>query len=275
MAGLTAAQKRRFEEDGVLTVEGVLTPEEVETLRRACGEVEEMAQGLTTRTPAIHPRILPTGRRVVDIVKGAVFQHPQFLAACTHPGVLDIVESLVGPDIQHHHSKLNWKPPLPPEQAAQGWKIGWHQDYAFFPHTNYDLPACAIYLDDTNLENGCMNVIPGSHREGPRNHMKDGAFSGVCQEPDAYADESRWRTVEVPAGGISLHHCLMLHSSGPNHSQRARRTFVIQYRAADNVQIAGRTSHLGWGFQVRGQNHAMIRFEDGVTCPLPEGLTSH
>jgi ectoine hydroxylase-related dioxygenase (phytanoyl-CoA dioxygenase family) len=189
--------------------------------------------------------------------------------------VLDIIESLVGPDIQHHHSKLNWKPPLPPGQAAQGWKIGWHQDYAFFPHTNYDLPACAIYLDDTNLENGCMRVIPGGHRGGPRNHMKDGAFSGVCQEPEAYADESQWRTVEVPAGGISLHHCLMLHSSAPNHSQRARRTFVIQYRAADNVQIAGRTSHLGWGFQVRGQNQAMLRFENGVTCPLPEGLTSH
>ena len=120
MAGLTAAQKQRFEEDGVLTVEGVLTPEEVETLRRACGEVEEMAQGLTTRTPAIHPRILPSGRRVVDIVKGAVFQHPQFLAACTHPGVLDIVESLVGPDIQHHHSKLNWKPPLPPGAGCPG-----------------------------------------------------------------------------------------------------------------------------------------------------------
>jgi ectoine hydroxylase-related dioxygenase (phytanoyl-CoA dioxygenase family) len=120
-----------------------------------------------------------------------------------------------------------------------------------------------------------MQVIPGSHRGGPRNHMKDGAFSGVCQEPEAYADESQWRTVEVPAGGISLHHCLMLHSSAPNHSQRARRTFVIQYRAADNVQIAGRTSHLGWGFQVRGQNNAMIRFENGVTCPLPEGLTSH
>ena len=38
-----------------------------------------------------------------------------------------------------------------------------------------------------------MNVIPGSHRGGPRNHMKDGAFSGVCQEPEAYADESRWQ----------------------------------------------------------------------------------
>ena len=169
MAGLTAAQKQQYEEAGHVDGErGFLTQAEVETLRRACSEVEEMAQGLTARTPAIQPRILPSGRRVVDIVKGAVFQHPQFLAACTHPGVLDIIESLVGPDIQHHHSKLNWKPPLPPEQVAQGWKIGWHQDYAFFPHTNYDLPACAIYLDDTTPENGCMNVIPGSHRGGPR-----------------------------------------------------------------------------------------------------------
>ena len=120
MAGLTAAQKQQYEEAGHVTVEGILTQAEVETLRRACSEVEEMAQGLTARTPAIQPRILPSGRRVVDIVKGAVFQHPQFLAACTHPGVLDIIESLVGPDIQHHHSKLNWKPPLPPGAGCPG-----------------------------------------------------------------------------------------------------------------------------------------------------------
>ncbi|MAG35064.1 MAG: hypothetical protein CL878_02275 [Dehalococcoidia bacterium] len=86
-------------------------------------------------------------------------------------------------------------------------------------------------------------------------------------------EEAGYVTVEsvLPPGEIET----MLHSSGPNTSERARRTFVIQYRAANNVQIAGRTSHLGWGVQVRGANHAMIRFENGVTCPLPEGLTSH
>ena len=59
MAGLTAAQKQQYEEAGHVTVEGILTQAEVETLRRACSEVEEMAQGLTARTPAIQPRILP------------------------------------------------------------------------------------------------------------------------------------------------------------------------------------------------------------------------
>lgn len=275
MSGLTTEQKSSYQDNGFLIVENVLTPAEVNTLRSACSEVEEMAQSLDHRTPAIWPRILPSGRRVIDIVKGAVFQHSEFLKACTHSNVLDKVASLVGPHIQHHHSKLNWKPPLPPEIASQGWKIGWHQDYAFFPHTNYDLPACAIYLDDSVTENGCMNVIPSSHRGGPLNHMKDGSFTGVCQQPEAYSDESLWQEVRVSAGGISIHHPLMLHSSGSNISGNARRTLVIQYRAADNVQIAGRTSHLGWGFQVRGENQAMIRFENGVVCPNPEGLTSH
>ena len=232
MAGLTAAQKQQFEEDGCLTVEGVLTREEVETLRRACSEVEETAQGpqcTDSGHPSAHSPVRPprgghcegSGVSASAVPRG--LYAPPACSTSSNRWSARIFSTITA-------SKLNWKPPLPPDQAAQGWKIGWHQDYAFFPHTNYDLPACAIYLDDTNLENGCMNVIPGSHREGPRNHMKDGAFSGVCQEPDAYADESRWRTVEVPAGGISLHHCLMLHSSGPNHSQRARRTFVIQYR---------------------------------------------
>lgn len=270
-----ADHKALYDEQGYLVVEDVLTAREVDALRRACEELEELAQSITDRTPAIRPRLLPSGRRVIDIVKGAVFQHPQFLAACAHAHVLDVVEHLIGPNIQHHHSKLNWKPPLPPDVAAQGWQIGWHQDYAFFPHTNYDLVACAIYLDDATPENGCMLVIPGSHRYGPLNHMKDGRFTGVCQEPAHCADDSQWRHVRVKAGGISLHHGLMLHSSGPNLSSMARRALITQYRAADNIQVAGRTSHLGWGFQVRGTNPALIRFENGVTCPLPEGLTSH
>lgn len=263
-----------YEENGYLIVEDVLSENELHALRRACDEIEERAQSLETRTPSLKPRILPSGRRVVDVVKGAVLQHSEFFKACTHEKVLDAVEMLIGPNIQHHHSKLNWKPPLPPESAAYGWNIDWHQDYCFFPHTNYDLLATAVYLDDSNDENGCMVVVPGSHKRGPLNHMRDGQFSGACQEPRHFGDASRWRTVCVRAGGISIHHGLLLHSSRPNLSARARRALFTQYRSADNAQVAGRTSHIGWGFTVRGTHPGTIRFENGVVCPLPDGVPS-
>ena len=88
--------------------------------------------------------------------------------------ILDAVENLIGPNIQLHHTKLNLKPP-----ASGNARFEWHQDYPFFPHTNYDLVAVAVHIDESTEENGCLRVIPGIHKLGPQEHMfsADGAFS--------------------------------------------------------------------------------------------------
>ena len=89
-----------------------------------------------------------------------------------------------------------------------------------------------IYLDDSTEENGCLAIVPGSHRWGPRNHLfaKDGAFSSQLEDKSVLADSSRWLKVPVPAGGMELHHCNMLHSSTANRGTRPRSAMVIQYR---------------------------------------------
>ena len=81
-----------------------------------------------------------------------------------HARVLDAVEDLIGPSIQLHNSNMHLKLP------EHGGEVDWHQDFPYLPHTNFDLLNTMIMLDDSTPENGCLNVIPGSHRWGPLGH---------------------------------------------------------------------------------------------------------
>ena len=156
-----------------------------------------------------------------------IAHHQAFYDLVFNPKIVDVVENLIGPDIQLHHTKLNLKPP------SKEARFEWHQDYPFFPHTNFDLLAVMIMLDDSTEENGCLKIIPGSHKWGPRNHLfaKDGAFSSQLEDRSVLEDPSRWQTVPVP-GGMELHHCNMLHSSAaePRHATAQRDRHPVPRR---------------------------------------------
>ena len=135
-------------------------------------------------------------------------------------------------------------PPLEAEpEAAESReaRFEWHQDYPFFPHSNYDLVAVLIHIDEATKENGCLRIIPGSHKQGPQMHVfaKDGAFSSKLADQAVLGDESSWHYAECPAGGVELHHCNMLHSSTANRGTKPRSVLIFQYRAADNVLLGG------------------------------------
>jgi len=97
---------------------------------------------------------------------------------------------------------------------------------------------------------------------------KDGAFSSQLEDQGILEDRSRWVHVPVPAGGIELHHCNMLHSSTANRGTRPRSAMVIQYRAADNVALGGNMTQAGFGMLVRGVNPYRVRMMAG-TFKLP------
>jgi ectoine hydroxylase-related dioxygenase (phytanoyl-CoA dioxygenase family) len=174
--------------------------------------------------------------------------------------VLDAVEDLIGPSIQLHNSNMHLKLP------EHGGEVDWHQDFPYLPHTNYDLLNTMIMLDDSTPENGCLNVIPGSHRGGPLEHGGPGeaADSNFKLSAAQRAAGQPVDDVVVPAGGMSIHHCLTLHSSRPNRSPRARRALIFTFRAADAVQLGGRTNYAGFGMQVRGENPHRARLVSGV-----------
>src|SRR5919201_1731795 len=97
-----------------------------------------------------------------------------FQAVIKSPAVVEVLTQLLGPDVRLHSSKLNMK------EARYGSPVEWHQDWAFYPHTNDDVLAIGVMLDDTDLDNGPLLVTPGSHK-GPvwNHHGADGRFCGL------------------------------------------------------------------------------------------------
>jgi ectoine hydroxylase-related dioxygenase (phytanoyl-CoA dioxygenase family) len=237
----------RFWEDGYLVVNGVLTPDEVEYYR-AASESREVVSGLDKA--GYRDRIV----HLLEITS----RHPAFRELAKHPGVVSVVTKILGDDVQLHHSKLATKPP----KVGQG-TFSWHQDFAYFPHTNASLVAVMVMLDDATPENGCMSVVRGSHRWGLLNHLVDGWFCGQCMEPERWSDASRIVTLTPRAGGISVHHALTLHASGENVAGLPRRGVVYQYRAADAYQLAGDV-WVDTGYQIAGCQSATARCEGGA-----------
>lgn len=247
-----AEQQAFYAEQGYLVLPELLSAAELTVLRTALAEVLSEAEGLTESNDKFSVTQTDDGHWSVRRIFNPIAHHQAFHDLVFNPKILDVVENLIGPNIQLHHTKLNLKPP-----SSRQARFEWHQDYPFFPHTNFDLLAVMIYLDDSTEENGCLTIIPGSHKGGPRNHLfaKDGAFSSQLEDKSfVEGDPSRWLKVPVPAGGMELHHCNMLHSSTANRGARPRSAMVIQYRAADNVAVGGSTSGIGHGMMVRGED---------------------
>ena len=141
-----------------------------------------------------------------------------------HKPLLDIVESLIGTEIQLFHDQALYKP------AYHGGEVFWHQDNAYWQCDPPNLVSIWIALDDADEENGCMNVIPGSHLEGLTSHGRAKSEKGelpALLEVDA--DETRAVAVPVKAGYVMVHHCMTLHQTNSNRSPRDRRAMVIHY----------------------------------------------
>lgn len=246
-SGLTADQIEQFNRDGFLVVDDLFNKDEVENLRRACAAPEDREWEKADRT--IHSL-------------GITQRDPLFLELARDPRIVACLKPLIGDDIQLQHSKLA-------AQSTQKGKGGfrWHQDYAFFPHTNIDLVAVMVMLDDATPDNGCMHMVRGSHQRGLLNHMDSEGIFSECQEPLWQEQPDDIALITPRAGGISIHHCLALHGSGPNPSGRPRRGIVFQYRADDAYQLADGV----WddtGLMICGQRREKVRCDAG-TIRLP------
>lgn len=221
--GLSQREIERFWEEGFVVFDDLFTADEVEEWRAAC------------ESPEIALRVKEDGGddHTVHLLELAV-RHKAMLALARHAEIVRRIAPLIGENIELQHSKLATQP------KAQGkGGFGWHQDFAFFPHTNTDLVAVMVMLDDATPENGCMSMVKSSHRLGLLDHTRDGYFTSQCQESRVWEDDpTRVVRVTPRAGGISIHHCLTVHGSGPNICGRPRRGIVFQYRAADAYQLA-------------------------------------
>mgnify|MGYP000477658611 CR=1 FL=1 len=267
MPYLTDAQIRHYRDAGFVVVENVVPPGLLERARAAVDEFVTRSRGVTAHTDIfdLEPGHSPEAPRLRRI-KNPVQHHPVFAEILRLDSVLDPVEQLVGPGIRLHGSKLNMK------AAEFGSPVEWHQDLPFYPHTNDDLLAVGIALDECTLENGCMLMVPGSHRGPMLDHHQDGVFAGAI-DPEAHAETiARAVPVPVPAGGMSIHHCLTLHGSAPNTSSRPRRLLLFEFAALDAWPLMGVPDLAAFDAEiVRGEPVSEYRLKAGFTrIPLPK-----
>ncbi len=157
---------------------------------------------------------------------------------------MGILTDLIGPNVQLHHTKMLVKPP------ERGAPFPMHQDYPYFPHERHSVVAASVHLDDTDLENGCLHVVPGSHARGPLE----------AHGPSHTLDVSLEEGVPLPAaaGDVLLFNYLTIHGSGVNASDRPRRNVLFQYRDPEDPPLLrdGREEHVDWGMglMVAGRN---------------------
>jgi ectoine hydroxylase-related dioxygenase (phytanoyl-CoA dioxygenase family) len=155
-------QVASFRRDGYLAVDGVFSDGEVERLRASLAALEQRARGQPESTDRLKLTLFGAGvgDRAVQQIAEPHEIDGTWMDLAADPRILDLVEALIGPNILLYYSMLMMKP------ARSGAPAPWHQDLAFFVHDRARLVACQVYLDDSTAENGCIRVVPGSHRLG-------------------------------------------------------------------------------------------------------------
>lgn len=231
---LSKAEVERYQEQGYLVVEGCVPLDIIEAIRREIEQFKIEARGMTepndrldleeSHTPD-NPRLrrIKLPHLISDVVRELM----------TSDHILAPARDLVGPDIRLHTTKLNLK------SSGYGAPVEWHQDFAFYPHTNDDVLAVGVMIDDMVEENGPLMVFPGSHRGPIYNHHNADVFVGAIDFDSAGLNIEDAVKLMAPAGSISIHHGRLVHGSAANVSNRDRRLLLYELIAADAFPVMG------------------------------------
>lgn len=231
---LSTAQIAQYDENGYLLLERQIPEEWLAKLRAEISRFEleatmleqsndrlDLEDSHTPEDPRLRRIKLP--HTISDVV--AVLM--------TSDHVLGPARDLIGPNLRLHTTKLNMK------SAGYGAAVEWHQDYAFYPHTNDDILAIGVCIDDMAEENGPLMVYPGSHKGPVFDHHVGGVFAGAMLPNENGLNPADAVKLMGPAGSVSIHHGRIVHGSALNTSDHARRILFFELMAADAFPIMG------------------------------------
>ena len=248
--------RRTFDERGYVVVPDLLTPAELAELRRNVdavmdGTVKPEFPNLRGDTDDFDIQWEPATRNDPNLKRRdklrVVFHLCHTLSFfwrhATRPRTLDVVAALLGPDVKLYTDQLFFKP------AHHGSEVPFHQDSGYWPDWEPKLLTCWVAIDDATLANGCVRVIPGTHKKQlPHHHFPNSTQTEGLLESEV--EVSKEVPVEIRAGSAMFHHSLLIHRSFPNTSDRSRRGLATIYLPAD---LKTKRNTFKWGFKtIRG-----------------------
>ncbi len=249
---LTAEQVRFFHEEGYVIVPNVFAPADLEPLRReleaAIDEkaLELKAEGKLThlhaeldfdhRLAALYRDSKENGEAIMRRLEGlrsGGFRAPEMFDVIVHPKLLAKVSSLLGTQEVVASSVYRLRPKLP--NIGRG-VVPWHQDSGYFVAACDEelIITCWVPLVDATAENGCMQILPRTHR-GPVVEHHTGGNQGflVIQDENLPADPRQAITAACPRGGVVFMTNRTPHCSTPNYSDHVRWSIDLRYQSAE------------------------------------------
>lgn len=217
---LSPLQVAQYERDGFLHPMPVMTADEAAALLTQLEAVERDEGGALSPSTGQKPYLL----------------FPWLAQTVRRPGILDAVESLLGPDI------LCWAGGFFAKNPGDGKRITWHQDSTYWGLSEPDVCTAWLALTPSTRESGCMRVIPGTHTLSQMPHVDTHAADNLLsrgQEIAVKVDERQAVEIELQPGEMSLHHVRLFHGSEPNASAHRRVGLAIRYIPTRIRQIAG------------------------------------
>jgi ectoine hydroxylase len=221
---LTIDHRRQYEQDGYVLLPAMFDAEEIELLHRAAKEDKALDEHAFGRADGEG-----------GVVRLSLWNHPGdgiygMFARCR--SIVDSAEILLDGEVYHYHSKMIMKEP----RVGGAWT--WHQDYGYWYQNGVLFPllcSASIAVDRATRENGCLQVLKGSHRAGRIDHVLTGDQAGA--DPERVAELSKRLElvyVEMAPGDVLFFDSNLLHRSDQNRSDQPRWSMICCYNAARN-----------------------------------------
>ncbi|MFF8911394.1 phytanoyl-CoA dioxygenase family protein [Streptomyces olivaceoviridis] len=233
---------RHYAENGYVLVKGLLSRNEARAYRQNAHDLLAMLDRDENATWGSAADISAEAPTRLQHLHDVQFYSAAFSRLLVDERFTSMAAAVLGgPNVQLHHTKLFVKPP------ENGSPFPPHQDHPFFPHTYHRVGAAIFHLDDAPEEKGCVRIVPGSHLQGPREHVEEGGY----HLPDVPFEAA----IPLPAeaGDVLFFSYLTVHASGVNISNEARTTWLVQFRdPADPPAVRAHDYSLGQGMMLAG-----------------------
>lgn len=238
------AELQQWTRDGYAIVRGIAEPRLQAEMRRATFRgLEKLIEPIEYEADVHYPGAPETrdavGGRTVRRLKQAHSRGPVFTEWIQHPQVVGHLQQLLGPELvcplAHHNCIMTKSPRFSSE-------TGWHQDIRYWSYETPELVSVWLALGHEHPENGCLHLLPGTHRQSfARDRLDDDLFLR-----EDLPENQELIATAVPAlldpGDVLFFHCRTFHAAGANHTTEVKASVVLTYRAAENRPLPGSRS---------------------------------